>query len=145
MRIPKTGLQLTPHLLDFPVTLYSGTKSILISTRTVMGGRNPFLGIAYIVVGGLCIILGAVFTITQFIKPRSVLCYCDCHNSTRLTEIMQETRRSHLLVMERAAELGNNNRPRSKEQRRRMNQGSLYLSLFHCKHSKGAFGVSGAR
>jgi len=56
----------------FPVTLYSGTKSILVSTRTIMGGRNPFLGIAYIVVGGLCIILGTVFTITQFIKPRKL-------------------------------------------------------------------------
>ena len=57
-------------LLDFPVTLYDDTKSILISTRTVMGGRNPFLGIAYIIVGGLCIVLGAVFTVTQLIKPR---------------------------------------------------------------------------
>ena len=57
-------------LLDFPVNLYDGTKSILISTRTVMGGKNPFLGIAYIVVGGLCILLGAMFTVTQLIKPR---------------------------------------------------------------------------
>lgn len=56
--------------LDFPVNLYDGTKSILISTRTVMGGKNPFLGIAYIVVGGLCILLGAMFTVTQLIKPR---------------------------------------------------------------------------
>lgn len=53
---------------------YGGTKSILISTRTVMGGKNPFLGIAYIVVGGLCILLGAVFTATHLIKPRSVGC-----------------------------------------------------------------------
>ena len=43
---------------------------MLISTRTVMGGRNPFLGIAYIVVGGLCILLGALFTVTQLFKPR---------------------------------------------------------------------------
>jgi hypothetical protein len=30
------------------------------------------LGIAYIAVGGLCIILGAVFTATHLIKPRFV-------------------------------------------------------------------------
>ncbi|KAK5109223.1 hypothetical protein LTR62_007205 [Meristemomyces frigidus] len=56
----------------FPVTLYDGTKSILISTRTVMGGRNPFLGIAYIVVGGLCVLLGGLFTVLQLIKPRKL-------------------------------------------------------------------------
>ncbi|KAI5358118.1 putative CDC50/LEM3 family protein [Septoria linicola] len=56
----------------FPVTLYDGTKSILLSTRTIMGGRNPFLGIAYIVVGGLCIVLGGLFTVTQLIRPRKL-------------------------------------------------------------------------
>ncbi|OAL01732.1 Lem3/Cdc50 [Phaeosphaeriaceae sp. SRC1lsM3a] len=56
----------------FPVESYSGTKSILISTRTVMGGRNPFLGIAYLVVGGLCILLGAFFLATHLIKPRKL-------------------------------------------------------------------------
>ena len=59
-------------MLGFDVTQYGGTKSILISTRTVMGGRNPFLGIAYVVVGGLCILLGAIFTATHLIKPRYV-------------------------------------------------------------------------
>ena len=56
--------------VDFNVTEYSGTKSILISTVTVMGGRNPFLGIAYVVVGGLCILLGVVFAIAHLVKPR---------------------------------------------------------------------------
>lgn len=54
------------------MTVYDGTKSILISTRTVMGGRNPFLGIAYIVVAGVCVLLGALFTATHLIKPRFV-------------------------------------------------------------------------
>ena len=56
----------------FPVREYSGTKSIVISTSTVMGGRNPFLGIAYCVVGGLCIVLGVLFTARHLIKPRYV-------------------------------------------------------------------------
>ena len=55
---------------DFPSDVYAGTKSIVISTRTVMGGRNPFLGIAYIVVGGICIVLGVIFTASHLIKPR---------------------------------------------------------------------------
>jgi hypothetical protein len=61
---------LTWFCADFPVTIYDGTKSILFSTRTIMGGRNPFLGICYIVVGGLCVLLGAVFTVTQLVRPR---------------------------------------------------------------------------
>jgi len=54
----------------FPASKYGGTKSILISTRTVIGGKNPFLGIAYVAVGGLCILLGTIFTLTHLVKPR---------------------------------------------------------------------------
>jgi hypothetical protein len=54
----------------FNVTEYDGTKSILISTRTVLGGKNPFMGIAYVVVGGICVVLGALFTIAHLVRPR---------------------------------------------------------------------------
>lgn len=57
-------------LPDFPVKEYGGTKSLLISTRTVIGGKNDFLGIAYIVVGGLCMVLGVVFTVAHLVRPR---------------------------------------------------------------------------
>ena len=42
----------------------------MLSTRTVIGGQNNFLGIAYLVVAGLCILLGAIFTARHLIKPR---------------------------------------------------------------------------
>jgi len=57
---------------NFNVKLYGGTKSIVISTTTVMGGKNPFLGIAYVVVGGLCVLLGAIFAIRHLFKPRKL-------------------------------------------------------------------------
>ncbi|KAJ6171628.1 hypothetical protein N7470_000695 [Penicillium chermesinum] len=62
-------LNITDH---FPVTEYHGTKSILISTRTVLGGKNPFMGIAYVVVGGICVLLGALFTIAHLVRPRKL-------------------------------------------------------------------------
>ncbi|KAL9004587.1 MAG: hypothetical protein Q9188_002596 [Gyalolechia gomerana] len=76
MRNDKEKMPCGTYRLDitdnFNVTIYGGTKSILISTKTVMGGKNPFLGIAYIVVGGICIVLGALFTVTHLIKPRKL-------------------------------------------------------------------------
>ncbi|MCJ1482570.1 hypothetical protein MMC06_002736 [Schaereria dolodes] len=68
----RSGRYQVDIVMEFPVTEYGGTKSIVISTRTIMGGKNPFLGIAYVVVGGICIVLGAVFTITHLIKPRKL-------------------------------------------------------------------------
>ncbi|KAF3290008.1 hypothetical protein TWF970_003740 [Orbilia oligospora] len=68
----QSGVYTLDIKMNFPVTLYGGTKSIVLSTRTVMGGKNPFLGIAYIVVGGLCVLLGVIFTARHLFKPRFV-------------------------------------------------------------------------
>ncbi|KAH8691095.1 LEM3/CDC50 family protein [Talaromyces proteolyticus] len=57
---------------SFNVTEYGGTKSIIISTRTVMGGKNSFMGIAYVVVGGVCVLLGVMFAIAHLVKPRKL-------------------------------------------------------------------------
>ncbi|KAF9417198.1 hypothetical protein BGZ94_010019, partial [Podila epigama] len=56
--------------MNYDVTTYGGTKSLVISTVSFMGGRNPFLGIAYVVVGVLCVVLGLLFTARHLYKPR---------------------------------------------------------------------------
>ncbi|KAG0031309.1 hypothetical protein BGZ81_001403 [Podila clonocystis] len=56
--------------MNYNVSSYGGTKSFVISTVSFMGGRNPFLGIAYVVVGVLCVVLGLLFTARHLYKPR---------------------------------------------------------------------------
>jgi cell cycle control protein 50 len=54
----------------FPVSDFDGKKSVVFSTTTWVGGKNPFLGIAYIVVGGLCLLQGLGFLAKHLIAPR---------------------------------------------------------------------------
>ncbi|KAG0006155.1 hypothetical protein BGZ80_000951 [Entomortierella chlamydospora] len=56
--------------MNYNVSSYGGTKSLVISTVSFMGGRNPFLGIAYVVVGVLCVLLGLLFTARHLYKPK---------------------------------------------------------------------------
>lgn len=49
------------------------------------------MGIAYIVVGGICIILGLVFTVAHLIKPRYVENLLDIFIPSGTEHISQET------------------------------------------------------
>ena len=49
---------------------FGGKKKLVLSTATWLGGKNDFLGLAYLIVGGLCFFLAAVFTIIYLVKPR---------------------------------------------------------------------------
>ncbi|GAA6025593.1 hypothetical protein JCM10207_001202 [Rhodosporidiobolus poonsookiae] len=58
--------------MNYPVAPYGGTKSLVFSTVSFIGGRNPFLGIAYIAVGGACFVLGLALTLRHLIRPRKL-------------------------------------------------------------------------
>lgn len=58
---------------NFPVDSYSGTKSIVLSTVSWLGGKNSFLGIGYLAVGGLALIFTAVYAFLHFKRPRRLI------------------------------------------------------------------------
>lgn len=57
---------------NYEVNSFSGGKSIIISNLGEFGGKNPNLGIAYIVVGIIAFVFGLLFSTKQFFSPRPV-------------------------------------------------------------------------
>ena len=67
-RIPDGLKNGTYHLhieYNFEVASFDGKKNIVLTTRSVLGGKNLFLGVTYIVVGGVCTILGVIFLLVH--------------------------------------------------------------------------------
>jgi hypothetical protein len=55
---------------NYDVRKFKGTKSVIVSEATFLGGRSSFMGIAYVTVGGILLLLGMVFLAKQCIAPR---------------------------------------------------------------------------
>jgi hypothetical protein len=55
---------------NYDVSSFEGQKSFVLSTTNALGGKNYFLAICYIVVGGLCIVFAFIF-LFAFIKKRN--------------------------------------------------------------------------
>lgn len=46
---------------NYDVEQWEGTKKFVLSTSNALGGQNYFLGVAFIVVGCLCVTLAIIF------------------------------------------------------------------------------------
>ncbi|XP_071692390.1 ALA-interacting subunit 5-like isoform X2 [Rutidosis leptorrhynchoides] len=49
---------------------FGGQKKLVISTTSWIGGKNDFLGIAYLTVGGICLFMALNFILLYVFKPR---------------------------------------------------------------------------
>ncbi|PVF97148.1 Lem3/Cdc50 [Serendipita vermifera] len=68
----KAGTYEIDIYMNFPVKQYGGTKSIVISTVSWIGGKNPFLGYAYVAAAGLFLLLAAIGLVWHCLKPRKL-------------------------------------------------------------------------
>lgn len=66
---------------SYSVSAFDGSKKFILSTTSLLGGKNPFLGIAYIVVGCICLLLGIVLLITHI----------KCSKSGEIPNVTQRT------------------------------------------------------
>ncbi|RCH88438.1 hypothetical protein CU097_006578 [Rhizopus azygosporus] len=57
---------------NYDISLYGGKKSIVLTGTSFLGDRNPFMGLAWIVMGCVCAILGVFFLGWHFFKPRKL-------------------------------------------------------------------------
>jgi len=69
----KSGDEITLKINNvFPVEAFDGEKKVVFSTTTWIGGKNNFLGWAYIVVAILCLLLAIAFGVKQAVNPRDM-------------------------------------------------------------------------
>ncbi|KQK23950.1 ALA-interacting subunit 1 [Brachypodium distachyon] len=51
---------------------FGGSKALVLSTTSWIGGKNNFIGIAYLTIGGLCLFLAMAFMVIYMLKTRTL-------------------------------------------------------------------------
>mmetsp|Transcript_1671 Transcript_1671/g.2392 ORF Transcript_1671/g.2392 Transcript_1671/m.2392 type:complete len:191 (-) Transcript_1671:96-668(-) len=69
----KKGQQLQFDIVaNYVVTRFKGSKSIIITTNTIFGGRNIYFGPMFYWVGFFCLGAGTFFALKHTIRPRAL-------------------------------------------------------------------------
>lgn len=55
---------------NFDVSHFKGTKSLILTTTSWFGGKNTFIGVAFVAIGAICIGFGVLFMAKQAAAPR---------------------------------------------------------------------------
>lgn len=69
--------------MNYPVLIFGGLKSLVITTDSILGGRNLSLGVIYFVVAVLCLVCAVAFFLQYLIKPRRIGDHNFLQNGTR--------------------------------------------------------------
>lgn len=57
---------------NFEVNSFDGTKALVLGTVGEFGGKNPYLGQSYIIVGSISLLFAVLFVMKQLVAPRPV-------------------------------------------------------------------------
>lgn len=57
---------------NYVVTRFRGSKTLIVSTTSIFGGRNPYFAPVFIWVGVFCFVAGTFFTLKHTFRPRKL-------------------------------------------------------------------------
>jgi LEM3 (ligand-effect modulator 3) family / CDC50 family len=57
---------------NYVVTRFRGSKTLIVSTTSIFGGRNPYFAPVFIWVGIFCFVAGTFFTLKHTLRPRKL-------------------------------------------------------------------------
>lgn len=77
-------------VMNYPVEIFGGTKSIVLTTNSIFGGRHLSLGVIYIIVAIVCLVLGIAFLLQHLIKPRRIGDHNYLHNNPANNQQLRE-------------------------------------------------------
>lgn len=75
--------------LNYPVSMFGGSKSFVLTTNSVIGVRNMSMGIVYCIVAGVSALFAIIFLIKVIVRPRAM----GDHSYLNFEESLESTER----------------------------------------------------